>query len=57
MKLTDALMKNSFVPNYGKNQAKRFGRRLLRDEEVIVYDKKSLITKDYTLRNPRTEGN
>lgn len=61
MKFTDSLMqmKNSFIPMYGLNRAKKFakhGRRLLRDEEVIVFDKMSLVTKDYILRAPKTEG-
>lgn len=61
MKFTDHLMhmKNSFIPMYGVNRHKKFakhGRRLLRDEEVIVFDKASLVTKDYILTAPKTEG-
>lgn len=43
---------------YGVNRHKMFakhGRRLLRDEEVVVFDKMSLVTKDYILHAPKTE--
>lgn len=61
MKFTESLMKmkNNFIPMYGVNRHKKFakhGRRLLRDEEVVPFDKKSLVTKNYILRAPRTEG-
>ena len=58
MRLTDHLcgMKNSFLPYYGWNKSRRFGRRLLREEEVIVYDKSSLETKNYIQKSLKTEG-
>lgn len=59
MRLTDQLskMKSTFVPIYGRNRSRKVGRSLLREEEVIPFDKKSLITKDYIQKSyTRQEG-
>lgn len=58
MKLSECLfkMKDNFIPMYGLNRAKKFGRRILRDDEVIVFDKMSLVTKDYLLTSPNVDG-